>query len=87
MAVLAPDEWLPCCGRANNASIIDETRPDVNSTLHRRFHVSDNDGRQQQNLVPGDGSFDFGDFFGILITRVYATELALLAPGTLQGTR
>lgn len=27
-----------------------------------QFHVNDNDGQQQQNLVPGDGKFDFPGF-------------------------
>ncbi len=28
-----------------------------------QIHVSDNDGKKQQNLIPGDGTFDFDRFF------------------------
>lgn len=31
-----------------------------------QFHVNDNDGKVQQNLVPGDGSFDFPAFLKAL---------------------
>lgn len=39
-----------------------------------QFHVNDNDGRVQQNLVPGEGSFDFPAF------------LATLRQSTFEGT-
>jgi len=31
-----------------------------------QVHVSDNDGKRQQNLIPGDGNFNFEKFFGQL---------------------
>ena len=31
-----------------------------------QFHVNDNDGHNQQNLVPGEGSFDFPAFIHLL---------------------
>jgi sugar phosphate isomerase/epimerase len=31
-----------------------------------QFHVNDNDGEQQQNLVPGDGTYDFPGFVATL---------------------
>ena len=31
-----------------------------------QFHVDDNDGVQQQNLVPGEGTFDFGEWIAAL---------------------
>ena len=31
-----------------------------------QFHVNDNDGVHQQNLIPGDGSFDFSNFVDVL---------------------
>lgn len=31
-----------------------------------QFHVNDNDGEVQQNLIPGDGSFDFNHFISVL---------------------
>jgi protein FrlC len=31
-----------------------------------QFHVDDNDGIQQQNLVPGEGTFDFREFIDVL---------------------
>jgi D-psicose/D-tagatose/L-ribulose 3-epimerase len=31
-----------------------------------QFHVNDNDGVQQQNLIPGDGSYDFSNFVDVL---------------------
>jgi fructoselysine 3-epimerase len=27
-----------------------------------QFHINDNDGQRQQNLIPGDGTYDFGRF-------------------------
>ncbi len=32
-------------------------------------HVNDNDGKRQQNLIPGDGTFDFAAFFAGLRRR------------------
>jgi protein FrlC len=31
-----------------------------------QFHVNDNDGEHQQNLVPGDGTFNFHNFIRVL---------------------
>jgi len=36
-----------------------------------QFHVNDNDGFNQQNLVPGEGSFDFTDFLQLLEAADY----------------
>ena len=36
-----------------------------------QVHVNDNDGNKQQNLIPGEGTFDFKDFFRALKTRAY----------------
>ncbi len=37
-----------------------------------QVHVNDNDGQHQQNLVPGDGSFDFAGFVEALRGAGYA---------------
>lgn len=42
-----------------------------------QFHVNDNDGNVQQNLVPGDGSFDFPAFLGILRQAGFAGTLTV----------
>jgi protein FrlC len=39
----------------------------VAGSLLLQFHVNDNDGRRQQNLIPGDGSFDFDSCINLLI--------------------
>lgn len=31
-----------------------------------QVHVNDNDGKQQQNLIPGDGNFDFDELVDVL---------------------
>ena len=36
-----------------------------------QVHVNDNDGRQQQNLIPGDGTFDFVGFINALRAAGY----------------
>jgi protein FrlC len=36
-----------------------------------RVHVNDNDGRHQQNLIPGDGSFPFDRFLRVLEANGY----------------
>jgi protein FrlC len=41
------------------------------------FHVNDNDGRRQQNLVPGDGSYDFAGLVTELRGKGYAGFLAV----------
>jgi sugar phosphate isomerase/epimerase len=42
-----------------------------------QVHVNDNDGRQQQNAVPGDGSFDFSKFISLLRGYHYDGFLSL----------
>jgi protein FrlC len=39
-----------------------EQAVDILGPLLWQVHVNDNDGRRQQNLVPGEGTFDFGGF-------------------------
>jgi protein FrlC len=36
-----------------------------------QVHVNDNNGRRQQNLMPGDGTFDFERFFRLLTQHGY----------------
>jgi len=31
-----------------------------------QYHINNNDGKQQQNLIPGNGSYDFSHFIGVL---------------------
>jgi protein FrlC len=38
----------------------------ISGTALLQVHVNDNDGRRQQNLIPGEGSFDFENFLGAL---------------------
>jgi len=37
-----------------------------------QFHVNDNDGEHQQNLVPGNGTFDFQNFIRVLNKYSYS---------------
>jgi protein FrlC len=61
---------IDALGHDNLGAVIDtghvhlsnETAQDAIEKLGKRLlqvHVNDNDGQQQQNLVPGDGTFDF----------------------------
>jgi protein FrlC len=53
-------------GHMNLAS---ETTPEAVARLGDRLlqvHVNDNDGRHQQNLIPGDGTFDFDELIDVL---------------------
>jgi len=36
-----------------------------------QFHVNDNDGQRQQNLIPGEGTFDFGQLITLLDASGY----------------
>lgn len=36
-----------------------------------QFHVNDNDGVHQQNLIPGDGTFNFSNFINVLKSYEY----------------
>lgn len=42
-----------------------------------QFHVNDNDGKQQQNAIPGDGSYDFKDFIQGLNNVAYNGFLSI----------
>ena len=42
-----------------------------------QYHVNDNDGEVQQNLIPGDGDFDFQNFLSILNNIGYSGFLSL----------
>jgi len=42
-----------------------------------QFHVNDNDGQQQQNLVPGEGSYDFPGFVATLQQHGYTGTLSV----------
>ncbi len=42
-----------------------------------QVHLNDNDGRQQQNAIPGDGSFDFLRFIDLLGEYHYVGFLSL----------
>ncbi len=46
-------------------------------SLLLQFHVNDNDGKQQQNLIPGDGSFDFSGFIQNLNRVGYSDFLSI----------
>jgi len=46
-------------------------------SLLLQFHVNDNDGKQQQNLIPGDGSFDFSSFIKDLSEAEYDDFLSV----------
>jgi protein FrlC len=41
-----------------------------------QMHVNDNDGKQQQNLIPGDGTFDFAACLASLRQAEYDTVLS-----------
>jgi protein FrlC len=42
-----------------------------------QVHINDNDGRRQQNLIPGQGTFDFAGFLDILRKNGYAGFLSI----------
>lgn len=42
-----------------------------------QFHVNDNDGNRQQNLIPGEGTFDFKHFVRLLDTIGYNGFLSI----------
>lgn len=42
-----------------------------------QFHVNDNDGEHQQNLIPGDGTFDFHNFMSCLEKFNYCDFLSV----------
>jgi protein FrlC len=42
-----------------------------------QFHVNDNDGKHQQNAIPGTGSFDFAHFVRVLREHRYAGYLSI----------
>jgi fructoselysine 3-epimerase len=41
-----------------------------------QVHVNDNDGKRQQNLIPGEGTFDFPGFLDVLAVAGYAGFLS-----------
>jgi len=50
-------------------NLTSETTPEAIELLGNRLlqvHVNDNDGEHQQNLIPGDGTFDFGELMDVL---------------------
>jgi protein FrlC len=49
---------------------IDEALDEVGEKL-LMIHVNDNDGKKQQNLIPGEGTFDFHKFLSALKRRGY----------------
>lgn len=53
-----------------------EVMENVGQLLHQ-FHVNDNDGEHQQNLVPGDGTFNFHDFIRVLKDNSYSGFLSV----------
>jgi protein FrlC len=42
-----------------------------------QFHVNDNDGRRQQNLIPGEGTVDFGGVIRLLRAAGYGGFLSV----------
>ena len=52
--------------KENLADVIENLGP-----LLLQFHVNDNDGEVQQNLIPCDGSFDFSNFIRLLKSYSY----------------
>jgi len=46
-------------------------------TLLLQVHVNDNDGSRQQNLIPGDGTFDFSSFTSLLKRSGFAGYLTI----------
>jgi len=62
----------------------DESIQQALATVGERLfqvHVSDNDGKRQQNLVPGDGTFDFKSFFSELRRHCYAGVVSVELSG------
>jgi len=45
-------------------------------SLLLQVHVNDNDGLQQQNLIPGDGTIDFQGLIGLLSATGYSGFLS-----------
>ncbi len=73
---------IDALGHANLGVVVDtgalnlskETMSSVLATTNRRLlqvHVNDNDGIEQQNLIPGDGTFDFDGMIGLLKNHSY----------------
>ena len=46
-------------------------------SLLLQFHVNDNDGIKQQNLIPGEGTVDFGRLIGLLRATGYDGFLSI----------
>jgi protein FrlC len=42
-----------------------------------QFHVNDNDGQHQQNLIPGDGTFNFRNFISVINDHNYSGFLSV----------
>jgi protein FrlC len=42
-----------------------------------QFHVNDNDGEHQQNLIPGDGTFNFHNFIRVIKDNSYSGFLSV----------
>lgn len=53
-----------------SAETIDQALDTLGEHLYL-VHVNDNNGKVQQNLIPGDGTFDFPAFLGALKQRAY----------------
>ena len=53
-----------------SAEIPQQTVDRLNKRL-LQVHLSDNDGKHQQNLLPGEGTFDFAGFISVLRTNGY----------------
>jgi protein FrlC len=54
---------------SGHINLVDEqTRQAIEKLAGRllQVHINDNDGITQQNLIPGDGNFDFGEMFQVL---------------------
>jgi sugar phosphate isomerase/epimerase len=51
-----------------------EPLPEILAKLKERFlqiHVSDHHGVKQQNLIPGEGTYDFGEMMRVLVAHGY----------------
>ena len=50
-----------------------------------QVHVNDNDGNKQQNLIPGEGTFDFKNFFRALKAKAYYGVVSVEIGGAYRG--
>ena len=72
-----------CLGVVLDTGHLNLSKEDQENALQRlqnlliQVHINDNDQRQQQNLIPGYGKFDFLNFFRLLRKYKYESYLSL----------